>query len=64
MPLGGLIGGALGSHVGLRETMWMGAAGASLAFLWMVFSPVRLVADTADAEEMVREINAEFALRG
>jgi hypothetical protein len=60
MPLGGLIGGALGSHVGLRETMWIGAVGASLAFLWMLFSPVRLVVETDDGEEMVREINERF----
>jgi MFS family permease len=64
MPLGGLIGGALGSHFGLRETMWIGAVGAALAFLWLLFSPTRLVVEIEDAEEMVREINAEFALRG
>jgi MFS family permease len=62
LPLGGLAGGALGSHVGLRETLWIGAVGASLAFLPLLFSPVRQVRVTADAEEMVREINAEFAL--
>jgi MFS family permease len=63
MPLGGLTGGALGSHLGLRATMWIGAVGASLAFLPLLFSRTRLVKETADAEEMVREINAEFALR-
>jgi MFS family permease len=63
IPLGGLTGGALGSHVGLRETMWIGAVGASLAFLPLLFSPVRHVGETVDAEEMVREINAEFARR-
>ena len=45
IPLGGLTGGALGSHVGLRETMWFGAVGASLAFLPLLFSPVRQVVD-------------------
>jgi MFS family permease len=63
IPLGGLTGGALGSHLGLRETMWIGAIGASLAFLPLLFSPTRQVVETADAEEMVREINAEFAHR-
>jgi MFS family permease len=62
VPLGGLAGGALGSHLGLRETMWIGAVGASLAFLPMLFSPIRRVNETADAEEMVRGINAEFVL--
>jgi hypothetical protein len=63
IPLGGLAGGALGSKIGLRETLWIGAVGASLAFLPLLFSPLRLVRENADAEELVREINAEFALR-
>jgi hypothetical protein len=41
--------------------MWFGAVGASLAVLPLLFSPVRQVVDTKDAEAMVREINAEFA---
>ncbi len=64
IPLGGLAGGALGSHLGLRETMWIGAIGSSFAFLWVLFSPTRRVGEIEDADEMVREINAEFALRG
>ncbi len=63
IPLGGLAGGALGSHLGLRETMWIGAVGSSFAFLWVLFSPTRHVVEIDDAEEMVREINAEFALQ-
>jgi MFS family permease len=60
MPFGSLIGGALGSHLGLRETMWIGASGASLAFIALAFSPVRLVRRIEDAEEMVRPINEQF----
>ena len=60
IPLGGLVGGALGSHVGLRETMWIGAVGASVAFLWLLSSPLRLVRVTADADALVREINERF----
>jgi MFS family permease len=63
IPLAGLAGGALGSHLGLRETMWIGAAGASLAFLPLLFSPIRLVKEAADAEELVRGINAAFLAR-
>src|SRR6266849_1214454 len=63
IPLGGLTGGALGSHLGVRETLWIGAAGSSFAFLWVLFSPTRHVVEIDDAEEMVREINAEFALQ-
>jgi MFS family permease len=60
IPLGGLAGGALGSHLGLRETMWIGAAGASVAFLWLLSSPLRLIRVTADADDLVREINERF----
>ena len=41
IPLGGLVGGALGTWVGLRETLVVGAIGASLSFLWILFSPQR-----------------------
>lgn len=61
IPLGGLAGGALGSHIGVRETMWVGAVGSSFAFLPLLLSQMRLVRRTEDAEEMVRTINEEFA---
>lgn len=38
MPIGGLLGGAA---IGVRETLLITAAGASLAFLWVYFSPLR-----------------------
>jgi MFS family permease len=41
IPLGGLVGGVLGSTIGLRETIVVGAVGAGLSFLWIVFSPQR-----------------------
>lgn len=41
IPIGTLAGGALGSWVGLRETMVIGAVGSGLSFLWIVFSPQR-----------------------
>jgi MFS family permease len=41
MPIGALIGGALGSLIGLRPTLWVSAVGGLLAPLWVVFSPVR-----------------------
>jgi MFS family permease len=43
IPLGTLLGGTLGSTIGLRPAMWIGAAGASVAFLAIVLSPVRSV---------------------
>jgi MFS family permease len=41
MPIGSLLGGALATSIGLRETMWIGAAIGSLCFLPVLLSPVR-----------------------
>jgi MFS family permease len=41
IPLGALLGGALATWIGLRETIFIGAIGGGLAFLWIVFSPQR-----------------------
>jgi MFS family permease len=41
MPLGGLLGGALGDAFGLRTAIAIGAVGGMTAFLWVLFSPVR-----------------------
>ena len=39
-PLGALAGGALGAVIGLRPALWIGAAGAILGVLWLLFSPM------------------------
>ena len=39
-PLGALLGGVLGSAVGLRETMWIGVVGGMLGVLFLLRSPV------------------------
>ena len=41
MPLGGFIGGVLGSTIGVRPTMLVGAIGMALAFLPAFLSPLR-----------------------
>jgi MFS family permease len=41
MPLGGLLGGVLGATIGVRGTLLVAAAGESLAFLPVFFSPLR-----------------------
>lgn len=41
MPIGALVGGALGGAIGLRETLWVSAIAGLLAPLWVIFSPVR-----------------------
>lgn len=45
MPIGGVIGGAIGSTIGLRSTLWLGCGGNVLAGLWLVFSPMRGMRD-------------------
>lgn len=39
-PLGALVGGALGSWLVLRETLWIATAGALAGVLWLLPSPV------------------------
>ena len=45
IPIGGLLGGALATWVGLRETIVIGAIGGGLAFLWLLLSPQRHLRD-------------------
>ncbi|MEU7931414.1 MFS transporter [Micromonospora echinofusca] len=39
-PIGALIGGALGSTLGVRPALWIATAGALAGVLWVAFSPV------------------------
>jgi MFS family permease len=41
MPIGGVLGGLLGTFIGVRETILLGGIGGSLVFLPVLFSPVR-----------------------
>jgi MFS family permease len=41
VPLGGLLGGALGEIIGLRMTLIVAALGEMLALAWLLFSPLR-----------------------
>jgi hypothetical protein len=50
IPFGGLVGGALGSAIGLRETMVLGALGGVLAVLPILFSPIRSVGRMSELE--------------
>jgi predicted MFS family arabinose efflux permease len=40
-PIGALAAGALGGVLGLRPTLWIAAAGATLGFLWLLPDAVR-----------------------
>ena len=62
IPLGTLLGGALATWVGLRETIVIGAIGGGSSFLWLLFSPQRRlhempepIDDAAAVEEGVAE---------
>jgi MFS family permease len=39
-PVGSLIGGFLGSAIGLRPTLWIAVVGAMAGFLWLLPSPI------------------------
>ncbi|WP_319459478.1 MFS transporter [Micromonospora sp. RTP1Z1] len=39
-PLGALTGGALGSWLGLRPTLWIAAIGGTMCVLWLLPSPI------------------------
>jgi len=50
-PLGALLGGALGSTIGLRPTLWIATAGALAGVLWLVPSPLPRLRELPDAPE-------------
>ena len=41
VPLGGLLGGALGETIGLRLTLFLAACGEILSVIWLLLSPIR-----------------------
>lgn len=53
IPAGQLVGGMLGSMLGLRETMWVAAAIASVAFTPLLASPIPRIRTIADGERLV-----------
>jgi predicted MFS family arabinose efflux permease len=51
IPLGSILGGALGTAIGLHATIWVGALGSLLTFVPVALSSVRRVGEmptTAD----------------
>jgi Na+/melibiose symporter-like transporter len=49
IPIGSLIGGALGEAIGLRATILVGVVGGFLSVLWVLFSPVRTLREQPEA---------------
>jgi len=50
IPLGSLAGGIAGELLGLRGGIAVGAAGAALAFMWVLLSPVRSLRVAPESE--------------
>jgi MFS family permease len=50
IPVGGLIGGALGSTIGTRPTLWVGAIVVLLSPIPVLLSPLRTLRDMPTAE--------------
>ena len=48
-PVGAILGGLLGTAIGVREALFVSAVAASLGVLWMVGSPVLRLRDLPDA---------------
>jgi predicted MFS family arabinose efflux permease len=48
-PLGALIGGGLGTAIGLQTTLWIGVIGALAGAIWLVFSPIPRLRVVAEA---------------
>jgi predicted MFS family arabinose efflux permease len=42
IPIGSLLGGVLGSTVGVVPTLWIGVVVTTLAVVWIAAGPVRL----------------------
>jgi MFS family permease len=50
-PLGALLGGALGTWIGLRPTLWIGSAAAIAGVLWLLPSPLMRMRELPEVEE-------------
>jgi MFS family permease len=50
-PLGALTGGALGTWIGLRPTLWIATVGAIAGVLWLLPSPVMRLRELPEPEE-------------
>ena len=51
-PLGALVGGALGTWIGLRPTLWIASVGAITGVLWLLPSPIVRLRELPEVEEV------------
>jgi predicted MFS family arabinose efflux permease len=50
-PIGSLAGGALGTWIGLRPTLWIASVGAIAGVLWLLPSPLPRLRELPEVEE-------------
>ena len=50
-PIGALIGGFLGTQLGLKPALWIATVGAILGFLWLLPSPIPKMRELPETEE-------------
>jgi MFS family permease len=50
-PVGALIGGFLGTAIGLRPALWVATVGAIAGFLWLLPSPIPGMRELPETEE-------------
>jgi len=50
-PIGALVGGALGTWIGLRPTLWIASLGAIAGVIWLLPSPVLRLRELPEVEE-------------
>src|SRR5207302_5726657 len=62
IPLGTMLGGALGQTLGLRTAMWVGAIGSLPVFLIVLFSPIRSIREMP--EPVIEPTPAQAELEG
>ena len=53
IPLGGVLGGALGAWLGVRPTLWLAFAGSWAAGWWVFFSPLRHLRSLDDEQAQI-----------
>ena len=58
LPLGGFLGGALGSWIGIRNTLWVAAVGQGLSFLWLLPSPIPRMREMPSGPDPVVSVHA------
>ncbi|GGV93405.1 MFS transporter [Streptomyces narbonensis] len=57
-PVGALLGGLLGTAIGLRPTLWIATGGAVLAVLWLLPSPLARMRELPAKEEESAPVGA------